>query len=159
MHRKLITFLLFLLPCTGAMAFMNGHEKNVNQEGVLSVKSQESSAPKSLSPTDTFKAYYKAAADRDFTLAKKYLSKGSIDLMEIGAKSQGKTFEQAMKDSPAQGPMPQLSNEKIKDDTATVDLSADGQTVTMPFVKEDGMWKLALDKLREELKAKAAKKP
>jgi hypothetical protein len=98
------------------------------------------------SPTDVFKAYYDAAAKKDYANVKKHLSKGSIDLMEIGAKSQGKTFEEAMKESPATGPMPQLSNEKITGETATVDVTADGQKASMPFVKENGEWKIALDK-------------
>lgn len=99
------------------------------------------------SPTEVFKAYYDAAVKKDFTTAKNYLSKGSIDLMELGAKQSGKTFEQAMKDSPAaEGPMPQLSNEKITGDTATVDITAEGQKAAMPFVKENGEWKIALDK-------------
>jgi hypothetical protein len=97
-------------------------------------------------PTEVFKAYYDAAAKKDFATAKGYLSKGSIDLMEMGAKQQGKTLEQAMKDSPAEGPMPQLSNEKITGETATVDITADGQKGSMPFVKENGEWKIALDK-------------
>jgi hypothetical protein len=97
-------------------------------------------------PTEVFKAYYDAAAKKDFATAKTYLSKGSIDLMEMGAKQSGKTLEQAMKDSPAEGPMPQLSNEKITGDTATVDVAADGQKAPMPFVKENGEWKIALDK-------------
>jgi hypothetical protein len=100
-----------------------------------------------MTPTEVFKAYYDSAVKKDFATAKKYLSKGSIDLMELGAKQQGKTFEQAMKDSPAaEGPMPQLSNEKISGDTATVDITADGQKAAMPFVKENGEWKIALDK-------------
>lgn len=98
------------------------------------------------SPTEVFKAYYDAAAKKDYASMKKYLSKGSVALMEMGAKQSGKSFEEAMKDSPAQGPMPQLGNEKITGDTATVDLTADGQKASMPFVKEDGEWKIALDK-------------
>jgi hypothetical protein len=100
-----------------------------------------------MTPTAVFKAYYDAAVKKDFATAKKYLSKSSIDLMELGAKKEGKTLEQSMKDSPAEtGPMPQLSNEKINGDTATVDISADGRKMAMPFVKENGEWKLAMDK-------------
>lgn len=100
----------------------------------------------SASPTEVFKAYYDASVKKDFATAKKHLSKGSVALMEAGAKQSGKTFEEAMKDSPAEGPMPQLSNEKINGDSATVDVTADGQKAEMPFVKEDGEWKIALDK-------------
>ena len=100
-----------------------------------------------MSPTEVFKAYYDAAVKRDFATAKKYLSQGTIALMEEGAKKQGKTFDEAMKDSPApEGTMPQLSNEQISGDTATVDITAEGKKAAMPFVKEGGEWKIALDK-------------
>jgi hypothetical protein len=102
-----------------------------------------------MTPTAVFKAYYDAAMKKDFTTAKKYLSKGSVALMEAGAKQQGKTLEEAMSSEggAAQGPMPQLSNEKITGDTATVDISAEGQKMAMPFIKENGEWKIAMDKL------------
>ncbi len=100
------------------------------------------------SPTEVFKAYYDAGVKKDFPTLKKHLSKGSIDFLETGAKKMGKTFEQLMNESPVeQGPMPQLSNEKITGDTATVDISAKGEKVSMPFVKENGEWKIAMDKL------------
>jgi hypothetical protein len=38
-------------------------------------------------------------------------------------------------------------------------ISADGQTVTMPFVKEDGMLKIAMDKLAESMVATPNEKP
>lgn len=130
MKRKLTVILTLALALTG-LAFATACSKG--------------SAGKT--PTEVFKAYYDAAVKKDFATAKTYLSKGSIDLMEMGAKQQGKTFEQAMKDSPAaEGPMPQLSNEKVTGDTATVDITAEGQKAAMPFVKENGEWKIALDK-------------
>jgi hypothetical protein len=100
----------------------------------------------SMTPTEVFKAYYDAGVKKDFPALKKHLSKGSIDLMEMGAKQQGKSLEDAMKESPTTGPMPQISNEKITGDTASVDVAVDGQKATMPFVKENGEWKIALDK-------------
>ena len=99
-----------------------------------------------MTPTEVFKAYYDAGVKKDFPALKKHLSKGSIDLMEMGAKQQGKSLEDAMKESPTTGPMPQISNEKITCDTASVDVTVDGQKATMPFVKENGEWKIALDK-------------
>lgn len=131
MKRKLTVILTLVLALTA---------------GLFGTACSKSSA--GASPTEVFKAYYDAAVKKDFATAKKHLSKGSVALMEAGAKQQGKTFEQAMKDSPAaDGPMPQLSNEKITGETATVDISADGQKMAMPFVKQDGEWKIAMDKL------------
>jgi hypothetical protein len=42
--------------------------------------------------------------------------------------------------------VPDINNEKITGDTATVDLKGDANTLTMPMVKEGGEWKLAIDK-------------
>jgi hypothetical protein len=104
-----------------------------------------------LSPTDTLKAYYDAAKNKDIDTAKKYLSHGTLQIMGDIAKAQGKTLDQMFKenaDKDSQMQTPEFSNEKIESDTATVDIKAPNQpTITMPLVKEDGMWKLAIDKL------------
>ena len=45
--------------------------------------------------------------------------------------------------------MPELRNEKITGDTATVEMKRDKSDKwdTVPFVKEDGEWKIAFDRL------------
>ncbi|PYS51384.1 MAG: hypothetical protein DMF68_04550 [Acidobacteria bacterium] len=122
-------------------------------------KSSSSSAPTStsssagMSPSEVFKAYYDAQVRKDYDTVKKYLSQGTIQMMEEGAKKQGKTVDEALKESPGVSPsdMPQMSNEQINGDTATVDLMAQGQKITMPYVKEGGEWKLAMDKLLADM--------
>src|SRR5215210_3309344 len=77
------------------------------------------------SPTAALRAYYQAAMNKDVTAAKKYLSTGTIALLEEGAKKMGKSLDEAFKESAAQTNttvMPEFSNEKINGDTATVDL-------------------------------------
>lgn len=105
------------------------------------------------SPTDALKAYYDAAKRKDIEGAKKYLSRGTMQTMESFAKAQGKTLDQMFKegaDRDAQMTTPEFSNEKINGDSATVDIKAPGQpVVTMEMVKEDGEWKLAIDKMRQ----------
>ncbi len=105
------------------------------------------------SPTAAVKAYYQAAANKDFSTARKYLSSGTMSMMEEGAKKLGKSMEDAFKEDTATtaATMPEFSNEKITGDTATVDLKGQGQSVTMPLVKEGGEWKLAIDKLIREM--------
>ena len=103
------------------------------------------------SPTAALKAYYEAANKRDFEAAKRYLSAGTMRVMEEGAKKMGKTVDEAFKDSPEQTITPEFLNEKISGDTATVDLKAQDMTITMPMVKENGEWKLAMDKMMEDL--------
>lgn len=107
------------------------------------------------SPTAALRAYYQAAMNKDVNAAKRYLSSGTMVLLEEGAKKMGKSLDEAFKESAAQTNttvMPEFSNEKISGDTATVDLKAEGMTVTMPMVKEGGEWKLAMDKLIADMK-------
>jgi hypothetical protein len=105
----------------------------------------------SLSPTETLKAYYDAANKKDAAGLKKYLSQGTLKMMEVGAKKSGKNLDEALKEAP-QTPLPKFSNEKITGDTATVDLTPpDSPTMAMPLVKEGGEWKIAMDKFVEKL--------
>jgi hypothetical protein len=162
MHRKLIAFLLCLLAGTGAVALIHLHDKNVGRGGVPSGSSQEYQAPISLSPLETLKAYYKAAYHKNVKEMKRYLSQGTIKLMEKGAERMGKPLdvlleESAQADRPTATPL--FENEKFNGDTATVDITAQGQTVTMPLVKEGVMWKIAIDKFIEEFKANFDEKP
>jgi hypothetical protein len=92
--------------------------------------------------------------NKDMAAAKRYLSVGTMEMMEEGAKKMGKSVDEAMKDSPATT-MPEFSNEKINGDTATVDLKSEGMTLTMPLVKEGGEWKLAMDKMIKDMQNSA----
>ena len=107
------------------------------------------------SPTAALRAYYEAGMKKDIATAKKYLSTGSIKVLEQGARNMGMTLDEAMQQNAQQSTsatMPEFANEKISGDTATVDIKAEGNTLTMHMVKEDGMWKLAMDKVLEDLR-------
>lgn len=115
--------------------------------------STTSSGDAASSPTAALRAYYQAAMNKDIPTAKKYLSTGTMRVMEEGAKKMGKTVDEAFEEgAQTTTAMPEFSNEKINGDTATVDIKAQGASVTMPMVKEDGVWKLAMDKLIEDMR-------
>ncbi|HEX8843256.1 MAG TPA: DUF2950 family protein [Pyrinomonadaceae bacterium] len=110
----------------------------------------DQSSKKSLTPTETLKAYIEAAKNKDAAGLKSYLSKGTIEMMEKEAKGKGMSLDDAMKASMAAMPTvesPELGKEEINGDNATVEVKARGNTVKMPLVKEDGAWKVAIDKL------------
>lgn len=110
------------------------------------------------SPTAALRAYYEAGMKKDVATAKRYLSTGSIKVLEEGARNMGMTLDEAMQQNTQQSAattMPEFANEKITGDTATVDIKAQGDTLTMHMVKEGGEWKLAMDKVLEDLKRKA----
>ena len=101
------------------------------------------------SPTATAKAFYDAAKSRDAQAIKNTMSKGSLEMMEKFAKMQNKSLDDALKE-PSSSPPPgtfESRNEKITGDTATLEVKDEkGNWESIPFVKEDGSWKIALDK-------------
>lgn len=100
-------------------------------------------------PAAALRAYYEAVLRKDSAAAKRYLSAGTIRKLEAEAKDLGQPLDVAYKESVEKSPMgavPDISNEKITGDTATVDLKGGANTITMQMVKEDGEWKLAVDK-------------
>jgi hypothetical protein len=129
-----------------------------NKSGGNTTSTSGSSGSSSLSPTDTLKAYYDAANKKDVAGIKKHISQGTLKMMELGAKNSGKNLDEALKEAPPT-PTPQFGNEKITGDTASVDITADGQTMTMPFVKEGGEWKIAMDKFIENLQGSMGNTP
>jgi hypothetical protein len=114
-------------------------------------KSENSSSTNSSTtsgPAEAVRSYYQAAIRKDAAGAKRYLSAGSISRMEAQS---GKTFEVSQRESWERVEVvsiPNISNEKISGDTATVEVtgSGNGSSVTVPLVKEGGEWKMEPDK-------------
>lgn len=102
-------------------------------------------------PIGALEAYYDAAKRKDIEGIKKYLSHGTMQWMENIAKTQNKSVDQLLQegaDRDVQMTKPEFTNEKISGDTATVEIKPpDRPAVTMQMVKEDGIWKLAVDKM------------
>jgi hypothetical protein len=114
------------------------------------------------SPTATFKTFFEAQKKRDIAGMKQLLSKTSLAMMEASAKEQGKTLDKMMQeqlDNPASktDKIPETRNEKINGDQATLELHNEDvqRWDTMYFIKEDGAWKIALDRTIEEILKKS----
>jgi len=110
------------------------------------------------SPTKTFKAFYEASKKKDGAAMRKSLSKGTLDMFDKLAKAQNKTTDDMLKDidkdkDDKSEKMPETRNEKITGDTATLEVKNDKTSKwdTLPFVKENGEWKIALDKFLEDM--------
>lgn len=105
------------------------------------------------SPSSTFTAFYKASKNKDIDAAKKMFSKRTLELFEVQAKAQNRTVEDMLKEGlerkPMPDKMPETRNEKINGENATLEIKDDesGRWDTLTFVKEDGQWKIALDKM------------
>jgi len=101
-------------------------------------------------PAAAFKTYYEAALKRDTEGMKKTLSQSSLKYFAEMARAAHKTTDQGLRANAEAMPqqMPETRNEIVNDEAATLEIryAKTGQWETVEFVKEEGAWKLALDK-------------
>lgn len=108
-----------------------------------------SSANAAGTPTDAYKAAYAARKNADVAALKKLMSKDILEFMsEIGS-SENKSVDDELKEmcKRPQAKTDDVRNEKVNGDKATVEYPDEkGKWRTMDFVKEDGSWKLTINK-------------
>jgi hypothetical protein len=86
---------------------------------------------------------------------KRALSKGTMSLIEQSAQKKNTSVDELLKNE--QGTLarelPETRNEKIEGDMATLEVKnvETGEFDEIPFVKEGGAWRLALDEIVEEI--------
>lgn len=111
-----------------------------------------------LSPTETMKALNDAAKKKDVETIKKLVSKGTIEQLEQSAKENNTTVDELLKKDEGASfqELPETRNEKINGDEATIEIknTATNEWVSMPFVRENGVWKIAYDKFVEDVMKK-----
>jgi len=102
--------------------------------------------PKLATPLETFKAYTKAIKQKDTTTMKMLLSDASIKMHKQEAEAQNVTLDEIVKRETLfseEQKSVKLRNEKIEGDKATLEVENSlGVWETIPFVKEDGIWKI-----------------
>lgn len=101
---------------------------------------------KVATPLETFKTYTKAIKAKDTKAMKLLLSDATIKLHEKEAKAQGVSVDDIVKRetlfSENQTSV-DYRNEKIDGDKATLEVkNSFGSWETVPFVREDGVWKI-----------------
>jgi Cu/Ag efflux protein CusF len=101
---------------------------------------------KPATPYETFATYTKAINKKDTTTMKLLLSSESIKMHEQEAKAQGLTVDDVVKRETLfrEGQRKlEFRNEKIDGDAATLEVkTGDDRWETVPFVREDGEWKI-----------------
>ncbi len=107
-----------------------------------------------LPPTEVLRGFFAAVERKDVITAKKSLSKDSFVLLEQSAKAANVTVDEYLEELSALkvGNDVEIRNEKILGDTATVDYkdSTMPELRSLPFEREEGIWKLSLNKLAEQ---------
>lgn len=118
------------------------------------------SSTQSPAPSAVLKSYVEAAQKSDVAVMKTHLSKGSLEMLDKLAKASKTDIESLLRReaSMQQQKLPETRNEIIENETATVEIKNEltGEfDLKMPFVKENGQWKLARDKMITEQYKKA----
>jgi hypothetical protein len=96
-------------------------------------------------PLETFKTYTKAFKQKDVASMKVLLSKDSLKLNEQEAKAQGVSVDEIIKRETLFNPdqtTVEFRNEKIDGDKATLEVKGPSGWETVPFVREDAVWKI-----------------
>ena len=97
-------------------------------------------------PVETFQTYVKAFKKNDITTMKLLLSADTIKMHEQEAKAEGVTLDDIVKRDALLGEgqtTVEYRNEKIDGDKATLEFKNQAGTwETMPFVRENGEWKM-----------------
>jgi hypothetical protein len=106
-------------------------------------------------PVETLQTYAQAIKKKDVPKMKALLSKGSIKMAEDQAKAQNIAVDEVILRetlfSPEQKTL-KFKNEKIDGDNASIEIeNSFGSFDRIPFVKEDGLWKIAKEKFAEEM--------
>jgi hypothetical protein len=114
-----------------------------------------SSTQKINTPLETLQTYTQAIKKKDVPKMRLLLSKGSIKMAEDQAKSQNISVDEVILRETLFSPdrkTLKFKNEKIEGDYATIEIETSPDVFDrVPFVKEDGIWKIAKEKYAEEM--------
>lgn len=111
--------------------------------------------PQPGGPTEVLNTFVEASKTKDVETMKRSLSEGTMNLIEQSAEKNKTTVDELLKNE--QGTLvrelPETQNEKIEGDTATLEVKnvETGEFDEIPFVKEGGTWRLALDEIVGEI--------
>jgi len=171
---QIAVFLLAVLTFGGCNSTQTNNTANINQptnQAKATNESQPSSQTGLGSPTETLKTFAAATKKKDAAVIRKTLSKSTMKVIEESAKKQNISVDEVLTkaEDPEGKDLPEIRNEKIEGETATLEVKNEvtGEFDIMPFVKEDGGWKIALDvfmesmmeKMKEDMKKPASSSP
>lgn len=106
-------------------------------------------AAENSTPTDTVKTFAAGLNEKEPEKVKSVLTGNSMKMLEMGAKASDMTVDEFIKSGKASDGMKEIEeyrNEKVEGDTASVETKHDSRWESVNLVKENGVWKLALDK-------------
>jgi hypothetical protein len=112
-------------------------------------------APQPGGPTEVLNTFVEASKTKDVETMKRALSKGTMSLIEQSAQKQNTSVDELLKNEEGTlvRELPETRKEKIEGDVATLEVKnvETGEFDEIPFIKEGGTWRLALDEVVREI--------
>lgn len=100
-------------------------------------------------PKDAVRVFIEGSKNRDPEKVKSVLSRGSIIMLEQSAKTANQTLDEFIRSGVALEGLEvedEFRNEKIDGDTATIEAKTTTGWDKIYLIKENGVWKLAVDR-------------
>ncbi len=147
---KIISVLLLsiaLLSLSCAKQTAQSGNKIINNTNSTS---NSSIADKAQSPTEAYKMLYAAVKAKDTEKIKQMMTKNTIGLAEFNASNQRITLEKSLENglvAPTLSPtLNEIREERVKDNFGAIEVfnPKDNLWEDLPFILEDGGWKLAV---------------
>ncbi|NNE99545.1 MAG: DUF4878 domain-containing protein [Pyrinomonadaceae bacterium] len=151
-------FLACSAPATKETGEKTDPAKTEKKEAPDTKPAEETKASGMSSPKETITKFVAGIQKKDGAMIKSCLSKASVeqfekDLKASGSENDKKSIEELLVETFEDEDLqkaPEMKNEKIDGDEATLDVKDDETEKwdSIPFVKEDGAWKIAFDKIK-----------
>lgn len=102
------------------------------------------------SPTGAYKNLYAAVKAKDQETIKSYLTKRTLGLAELQSKRSGTPIERVLEngftETTFSATLPTIRDERVSEDMGAIEVWNSQKSVweDLPFIREDGRWKLAV---------------
>ncbi len=126
------------------------------QKQQAGTESNSAAAVKAQSPTEAYKLLYAAVKAKNTAQIRQLMSKSSLGLAEFSASQQKKTADQILENGlvapTLADSITEIRDERVKDTFGAIEVfnTKDNRWEELPFILEDGGWKLAVGDLFQD---------
>ena len=144
---KIISLCLLLIIAIASLACQTQQAEPGNANATMKP------AVKAQTPTEAYRLLYAAVKAKDSDKIKQLMSKGSLGLAGMSAGQQKKSLEQVLENglvAPTLAPsITEIRDERVKDNFGRIEVKNEKENrwEDLPFILEDGGWKLAVGDL------------
>ncbi len=140
----------FLVLVFAAAIALFGFACDSQPTGSSAAASTDSGPINAQTPTDAYKSLYAAVKAKDHAKIQQLMSKNTLTFtgfaMEQQKQSLEKVLENGLTATTFADSLPEIRDERVKDNFGAVEVYSqkDNRWEDLPFVQEDGMWKLGV---------------